>query len=97
MKNSKLPQPSITRMIEAMDEAAAAMGCSVCIHWKRHPTGEQGNLGDCYLNPPVPFPLQSQHPITGQVSLGLQMFRPITRDTDYCGHQDMELDDENDK
>lgn len=69
--------------------------CCQCIHWKRHDTGEQGNVGDCLLNPPTPFPIPSQHPITGQMTLGLQMIRPVVRDTDYCGQfepQDEESD-----
>lgn len=78
---------AISRMDEAVESSQAC--CMLCIHWKRHPTGEQGALGDCYLNPPQPFPMPSQHPITGQMSVGLQMFRPITRDVDYCGYVEL--------
>ncbi len=85
---------SASRMAEALEVAQST--CCQCIHWKRHASGEQGNLGDCYLNPPSPFPIQSQHPITGQVTMGLQMFRPITRDTEYCGYIELPGEADND-
>ena len=65
--------------------------CVTCMFWEVHKGGkpEEEKTGVCCVFPPSPTPVMQQSAL-GQAVMALQMFRPVTRETDWCGEHSVE-------
>jgi hypothetical protein len=61
--------------------------CKNCKYSHTEKQGETEQLW-CRRNPPVPYPMQVKHPITGEVALNVQAFWPPVLPDMQCGEFD---------
>lgn len=67
--------------------------CQTCDFWVPNVAAPADKpMGECWLNPPVPFPIMGQN-LAGQPGLaGTVCIRPGTKPGEWCAHHSTDLE-----